>query len=436
MRFIQARLTGTIFWVVTLILGMAGCELSVSDVPENSVAECTMGQTDECLAMVDMCTTGELPACKKVGPILDALEAKCSGADLGSCDRLVELCNTGIMQPACRMRDKALNALELSCQQNAVHCLEAHDIMARSGKRYTNRATLALNYACMHKQENACQLRYNWCSNLVGSPACREDMVLIPKGKFWMGCNNKLDKRCNEDEKPGRLVELDAYTIDRKKVSIAGYLECVANGGCNPLWLQDEYYKKLGPKPTRDIVEASLPVKDVSWRDADAYCRWRGRRLPTEAEWEKAARGTDGRVFSHGQDSRKVSSREAVVIGVDYNGGVLDDYLPGIALPGVLPESPYGLQGMAILTEWTQDWYGADYYQTAPLLNPKGPQTGKSKVLRGEHYQTSNNWRLREFSNHFFYDSPHVSQRGNLSPSVSSYSMSHRDRGTSIRCAR
>jgi formylglycine-generating enzyme required for sulfatase activity len=187
------------------------------------------------------------------------------------------------------------------------------------------------------------------------------EMVFIQGGEFLMGS----DASAFHPERPERLVTLDEYWIDRTEVSNAQYRRCVENGGC------------AEPKAWHDPqFNADNQPALVSWDDAQTYCRWAGARLPTEAEWEKAARGTDGRTWPWGNE---FESNWANLNGAG------DGY--GFTAPvGSFPNdaSPYGLLDMAgNAAEWVADWYDADYYVQAPVRNPSGPSGGEQKVYRG-----------------------------------------------------
>ncbi|MBN2494229.1 MAG: formylglycine-generating enzyme family protein [Deltaproteobacteria bacterium] len=210
-------------------------------------------------------------------------------------------------------------------------------------------------------------------------------MLRIPAGEFWMGCNDRIDSSCEADEKPGRKVYLDAYLIDRTEVTVEQYQRCVAAGACTgPHWDDGTCYVFTGkaweqgrlPEGFRGRTQ---PVVCVDWGQASAYCGWSGNRLPTEAEWEKAARGNDGRKYPWG--NQDASCAYAVM-----NEGGL-----GCGRQSTWPvcskergKSPYGLCDMAgNVWEWVADWYKADYYSGAPSRNPEGAAGGPFRVLRG-----------------------------------------------------
>jgi formylglycine-generating enzyme required for sulfatase activity len=185
------------------------------------------------------------------------------------------------------------------------------------------------------------------------------EMVYVPAGEFIMGSNEGYS-----DEKPAHTVYLDAFYIDKYEVTNAQYRKCAEAGACSQPH-DAEYYN--------DPNYAGHPMVYVDWSQADAYCRWAGKRLPTEAEWEKAARGTDGRTYPWGE-------------GIDCDHAQYGE-CGGQTVPvGSKPQgtSPYGALDMAgNVWEWVADWYGEDYYSQSPERNPPGPDSGWSRVLRG-----------------------------------------------------
>ncbi|KMP11716.1 hypothetical protein UR09_01940 [Candidatus Nitromaritima sp. SCGC AAA799-A02] len=215
----------------------------------------------------------------------------------------------------------------------------------------------------------------------------REDRILIPEGTFIMGYNIENDEEWGDtDEEPVHEVFLSAYLIDRYEVSAIDFARFL-----NEHPGEADRYFEPGPGVTIEYEDRVFrprfslerhPANRVSWYGADAYCRWVGKRLPTEAEWEKAARGTDRRVFPWGNDfptqDRVTFRRKFVELGFKVMEPV-DSMAKG--------RSPYGLHHMAgNVWEWTSDWYADDYYETAPSKNPQGPDTGISKVLRGGNW--------------------------------------------------
>jgi iron(II)-dependent oxidoreductase len=190
------------------------------------------------------------------------------------------------------------------------------------------------------------------------------EMILIPAGEFIMG---SPEGEGNDDEHPQHTVFLDAFYIDKYEVTNAQYKKFMdATGHKAPLSWNSE-----GP-----FYQPSQPVVGVNWYDAAAYAKWAGKRLPTETEWEKAARGTDGRKYPWGNewDSSKCNS--------NVNG----DGYKYIAPVGSFPAgaSPYGVMDMAgNVFEWCADWYDGDYYSRTPQKNPKRSDSGDWRVMRG-----------------------------------------------------
>lgn len=201
-------------------------------------------------------------------------------------------------------------------------------------------------------------------------------MILIPAGAFLMGSNDGLP-----NERPEHTVTLNAYYIDQFEVTAGRYQKFIesAKRDLPPTW-DDEAAQTL----------SDLPAVGMSWTDAAAYCKWAGRRLPTEAEWEKAARGTDGRRYPWGH-------MQPFVDIANYNRGIwvseaitlvpVSSGLEGMSVRHGLKEggkSPYGLFHMAgNAAEWVADWYDREFYQKNPDKNPNGPATGEKRVIRG-----------------------------------------------------
>ena len=212
-------------------------------------------------------------------------------------------------------------------------------------------------------------------------------MVFIPAGDFMMGCNEAYDHQCENDEKPYHRVYLDVYYIDKYLVTVAEYEECVAAGKCG---IPDRGGYCNWGKDGRD----DHPVNCVDWHQADTYCHWKGERLPTEAEWEKAARGTQGLIYpwgndfdcqNQGQDESRLKSL-SVLGGKDRDQ--FEDTTPVSCFISGL--SPYGLYDMAgNVWEWIRDWYGENYYQNSPSRNPQGPPLGTLRGIRGGSWYNS-----------------------------------------------
>ena len=211
-------------------------------------------------------------------------------------------------------------------------------------------------------------------------------MVRVPAGTFPMGCDDgNPTEECDANTQPVHTVYLDAYYIDLYEVTNGRYRDCVQAGACAA--------PSPGSSATRTYYYGNYrydgyPVLNVSWQDAANYCAWAGKRLPTEAEWEKAARGTSGAyVFPWGNATPTCSRANHKVAA----GPCVGDTAPvGYYGSGA---SPYGVMDMAgSVWEWVSDWYGEDYYSNSPYRNPTGPAEGTEKVVRGGSWFEEARW--------------------------------------------
>ncbi|MEW5867823.1 MAG: bifunctional serine/threonine-protein kinase/formylglycine-generating enzyme family protein [Chloroflexota bacterium] len=244
---------------------------------------------------------------------------------------------------------------------------------------------------------------------LVGTPSIDVPMVLIPAGEFQMGgdadvalaeCKKLYYKPedCSRNwftnEEPIHTVYLDGYSIDAYEVTNARYAECVAAGTCDPPTASESYTRSSYYGSSQ---YADYPVVYVSWEMANAYCEWRGGRLPTEAEWEKAARGgLEGKLYPWGDDfdGRRVNFCDKNC-GFEWANQSYDDGYNDTAPVGSYAPNGYGLYDMAgNAWEWVQDWYLESFYGSSPRDNPSGPASGEYRVLRGGSWYYDE-WVLR-----------------------------------------
>jgi eukaryotic-like serine/threonine-protein kinase len=229
--------------------------------------------------------------------------------------------------------------------------------------------------------------------NIKISPNDGMTQLYIPAGAFVMG---GLDVHRKENELPAREVYLSAYWMDQVEVTNGMYKLCVDNGTCRPpaQIRSDNREEYFGSPEFQDY-----PVVQVTWHDANTYCQWAGRRLPTEAEWERAARGDDKRNFPWGDElPNQYNSNSLNIIGDTSRVG---SYAEGV--------SPFGVLDMAgNVSEWVADRYRPDYYGISPFENPNGPSESEVfhvlRVIRGGSFQ--DDWIKLRLANRSFLDGP------------------------------
>lgn len=205
------------------------------------------------------------------------------------------------------------------------------------------------------------------------------NMVYVPTGKFQMGCSpdNNGGFTCLPDELPLHTVKLSPYYIDKYEVTNMQYAACVAAGVCD---LPSDLTSETRATYYDDPEFAVYPVVYVSWIDAAAYCDFVGKRLPSEAEWEKAARGTNVRLYPWGDEVPNCTLANAFDIAASRKC-VGDTTAVGSHPTGA---SPYGVEDMAgSVWEWVNDWYSETYYAESPSTDPTGPSSGTYRALRG-----------------------------------------------------
>jgi formylglycine-generating enzyme required for sulfatase activity len=205
------------------------------------------------------------------------------------------------------------------------------------------------------------------------------ELIYIPAGEFLMGSKETdmsapqgllgISGGPAENEKPQHTVYLDAFWMDKTEVTNQQYQMCMEAGVCSEPSLKSGSFERSKVGKSRYKL---YPVVFISWDDAVTYCGWAGRRLPTEAEWEKAGRGTEGLIYPWG----KQEPGAGLVYMTSRNLQPVGSYPAGA--------SPYGVLDMAgNVTEWVADWYSDAYFLTSPSRNPTGPNSGDQHVIKG-----------------------------------------------------
>lgn len=218
-----------------------------------------------------------------------------------------------------------------------------------------------------------------------------EGMVQIPAGKFWLGRGHATDNdatdnmpRAWRDDRPANHVDLDAFYLDKYEVTNAEYARFLESTGGKAPW-----HWPQGKVPKGDEKQA---VSNVTWFEAAAYCKAAGKRLPTEAEWEKAARGgLDRKVYAWGDED-----------GSQIEGGAGALSRNRASNVGSYAPTGYGLYDMVgNVIEWTNDWYDRGYYAFMPKNNPQGPETGLYKSVRGGGWAEGRSTKLANYYRNF-----------------------------------
>jgi len=235
------------------------------------------------------------------------------------------------------------------------------------------------------------------CTSYDTSNCEIQNLIHVAEGPFLMGCNEAIDSDCNPsftvnhqtEELPYHAIDLDAFVMTKHEITAGMYKECVDASACEYNGSATEAARTYNND--RDLH----PINMVNWEEAQAYCAWRNMQLPTEAQWEKAARGVGGRIYPWGNEL--ANCQYAILTNHTGEGCGLDGtWEVGSKIRGT---SPYGAMDMAgNVFEWTQDWFQHDYYEESPPENPQGPETGAAKVMRGGSWYNSD-YRLVRASN-------------------------------------
>lgn len=348
-------------------------------------------------------------ACNPANPLVWGEAADGAPCDDGELCTVGDLCEAGICQPGTGSHDCddgnpcTDNACEIgkgcisSNGKNWEPCADDEDFLCQDGE-----CVKACGSQCNPTLENC-------VGTSTGGVACSAKMVEIPEGSFWMGCNNcpgtkVADKDCDDDEHPYHEVFLEHYEIDATEVTADQYATCESAGGCDPTDTQNVActWQKEG--------KGNRPINCVTWFQAEGYCLWAGKKLCTEAQWEKAARGgceENGGPSNCHEQTQKYPWGNDAPDGTLAVSGEFDGHSQDVCSKSPAGDSPYGLCDMAgNLWEWVGDRYQEDYYCVGPAAtgeelcphcgswpgfpemwgNPGGPVSGSPRGHRGGSY--------------------------------------------------
>ena len=336
--------------------GSTGPEASTNDPPDDGAtsSDPTQGETSADSGSDGVNEPG--PAC---GDGVLAPTEECDGADLQAetCESLGFLGGGLTCADDCTFDTSACD----SCGDSVVDPGEPCDGDDLDGQSCESLGFTGVGLAC-----NDCRFDTSACGPMTG-------MLEVPQGEFTMGSPQGA---FGANEAPQRMVQLERFWIDATEVTVAHYAACVADGACTePDAGGDCNWMVTG----RD----AHPINCVDWAQADEYCAWAGdgtKRLPTEAEWEKAARGTDGRLFPWGDSPNASCTHVVKQDGNDPGGCGSGSTMEVGSKP--LGVSTYGAHDMSgNVYEWVADWYGS--YDPQKTVDPTGPDTGSTRVARG-----------------------------------------------------
>lgn len=266
-----------------------------------------------------------------------------------------------------------IDASEDSTRETYLEAIEASAY--RPGAAFSDRTALVQTAIEHLKADPPRQDRAARILRALNDEGADATMLEVPAGETFLGCNDRVDRQCKPHERPGRTMHVDRFLVDRTEVTAAAYSRCVSAGACSHDGASLPYYnERTWPEWSWscNLGKAGRekhPVNCIDWSQAEGYCRWLGKRLPTEAEWEKAARGTDGRKYAWGNQAygpsiAGVANIADVVLRKNQPDWLFaegyDDGHYATSPVGRFPlgASVYGaVDVMGNLWEWTNDWY-------------------------------------------------------------------------------
>ena len=390
----NTTIRAAIFAFLTLaVVGAPGCYWP-GDVWTEGLVTDSGGESDTCSTYCcpgeRICNAGDLYVCASDGAGYSLFRECPNGCESSACMNCVAKCGASEcgMDPVCGTQNCGTCGDGYSCQSG--ECVKDACVPACGASE------CGLDPVCGTQNCGNCTgtdvCVAGECVWQVGdyTVSCSGGECLVPAGSFWMGCNSAVDSNCYSDESPYHEVTLSGYYMDKTEVTQAEYKKCVDAGEC------DTPSCDWDPTGT-----PNRPVVCVTWSQAGEYCVWAGKRLPTEAEWEKAARGTDGRKYPWGNET--ATCDYAVMYDGSWGCGTGSTW--DVCGKSPAGDSPYGLCDMAgNVYEWVSDWYDSGYYTNSQASNPTGPVSGSIRVARGGSFD-DDDYYLRASNRDYVYPS-------------------------------